>query len=176
MQAGHLKSHSKTIKDLKNEFGDKYQIVCQVSHEIKSAASKETQRQLVESGQHVGWQSRNIKSYPEVFWEQVLVNNHITYDPNHTVKKRDLGINDNSNYFLDFLIDDVIDLEIDGKQHQYEDRKQSDIIRDDLLQKNGFIIYRIPWVNPTNSEAVETQIEDFLNWYNDIKINEKRIS
>lgn len=49
-------------------------------------------------------------------------------------------------YFLDFLIEKngkKIDLEIDGKQHEYEDRKAHDILRDQYLTDLGFIVYRI---------------------------------
>lgn len=33
--------------------------------------------------------------------------------------------------------------------------------------KNGYIVYRIPFINPNtddNKELVKKQIEDFLNW------------
>lgn len=49
-------------------------------------------------------------------------------------------------YFLDFVIEKggkKIDLEIDGKQHKYEDRKQHDEERDTYLQKLGYTVYRI---------------------------------
>jgi hypothetical protein len=78
-------------------------------------ASKEVQQKLLDNGTHKGWTSRKIISYPEKFWMEVLKNNNIDYSFNHVVKKSELGVeNDNSNYFLDFLIDGNIDLEIDG--------------------------------------------------------------
>lgn len=168
IQTSHLKKHNKKTSDVKLEFGDDYPIVSYKTHKNKSNASKESQMALISRGEHIGWQSRTIRSYAEIFWEKVLDNNNINYDPEHTIKKKDLHMNDLGSYFLDFLIDGFIDLEIDGKQHQYEDRKQSDNIRDNALKNNGYLIYRIPWINPVNSEAVKKQIDDFISWYHDI--------
>lgn len=105
-------------------------------------SGRKVQQKLLKEGRHKGWQSRNIISYPEQFWMEVLRNNNIEYSFNHVVnKKTHLGLDDNSNYFLDFLINGNIDLEIDGKQHKYEDRAESDKIRDEILTKNNFIVY-----------------------------------
>lgn len=118
----------------------------QISSNNRREASRKTQQKLLAEGRHKGWTSRNIISYPEKFWMEVLKNNNIDYSFNHAVKKSELGVeNDNSNYFLDFLIDGNIDLEIDGKQHKYADRAASDKVRDELLSKNGYIVYRIEW-------------------------------
>lgn len=132
-------------------------------------AAKKVQERLLANGTHKGWQSRNIISYPEQFWINVLENNGIKYSFNHVVNKRkDLGLDDSSNYFLDFLISDNIDLEIDGKQHKYEDRKISDKIRDEFLTKNGFIVYRVEW-NEINSDdgkrLMKEKINKFLKFY-----------
>lgn len=131
-------------------------------------ASKKVQQRLLDNGTHQGWQSRNIISYPEKFWKKVLENNGIQYSFNHVVKKSELGVeNDNSNYFLDFLIDDNIDLEIDGKQHKYADRAESDKVRDELLSKNGYLVYRVEW-NEINTEVgkqrMKEKIDEFLNF------------
>ena len=67
-----------------------------------------------------GWKSRNIISYAERFWMNVLDNNNIKYQKEYSL---------NGKYFLDFLLEKngkKIDLEIDGKQHQYEERKIHD--------------------------------------------------
>ena len=64
---------------------------------------------------------------------------------------------------------DIYGFEIDGKQHKYFERKESDKIRDGLLKKNEFIVYRIEW-NEINSEngkqLMKTKIDKFLQWYN----------
>ena len=99
------------------------------------------QRDLVARGIHKGWNSRNIKSYPEKFFERVLNNNHIHFEREKKVGK----------YFLDFVIG-KIDLEIDGKQHKYPERVKSDLQRDEFLRSEGYFVYRIAW-NEINSEV-----------------------
>lgn len=113
--------------------------------------------QKVADGTHQGWKTRNIKSYAEIFWETVLNNNYIAYEREKKVGK----------YFLDFVIG-KIDLEIDGKQHQYEDRKQSDNLRDEFLTKEGYFVYRIKWneINSTEGkQMMKEKIELFLEFY-----------
>ena len=102
----------------------------------------------------------------------VLINNNLLDKCiiEYPIKKRKLGINCNSNYFLDFYFPDKkLDLEIDGKQHFYKDRLESDKIRDLKLKENGFNVYRIQWKNPINKENkayIKAEIEKFLNYYN----------
>lgn len=121
-------------------------------------------------GKRSGWTTRNIESYPEKFWKKVLTNNKIKFDFNFYIKKSDLGIlDDASGYFLDFKLKDNIDLEIDGRQHQDNDRIESDKKRDSILNFNGWKIYRIKW-NEINSEYGKNQMKEkiqlFLDWYN----------
>lgn len=64
-----------------------------------------------------------------------------------------------------------MDLEIDGKQHYYEERIEKDKIRDDLLENVGIKVYRIKWKNPTNEENkkyIENEINNFLKFYESI--------
>lgn len=114
-----------------------------------------------------GWNSRNIISYPENFFIDVLNNNNICFEHNYPINKRNLGLDDSTNYFLDFYIKEKnIDLEIDGKQHKY--RKEHDKIRDDQLTKNGIIVYRIKWKNINNEkgkEYIRNEINKFLEFY-----------
>lgn len=168
INASHLKQHDKTINDLRNEFGESYVTTSEISRSKRSKVGTEVQKRLIEEGKHIGWKTRNIRSYAELFWEKVLKNNKLQYIPEYVVKKTDIGINENGNYFLDFLIDEYIDLEIDGKQHQYEERKEHDSKRDERLTVGGFVVYRIPWINPIESEKVKQQIDDFLLWYSDL--------
>lgn len=72
---------------------------------------------------------------------------------------------------MDFFIEKngvKIDLEIDGKQHLYEDRKIHDKERDEFLTEKGYIIYRVPW-NEINSEEgkllMKNKINDFLTFF-----------
>ena len=136
--------------------------------EILSRLATESTKLKIQNGTHVGWQSRNITSYPEQFWMKVLDNNNISYQHNFPVKKAD-NIN---NYFLDFYIeinDARIDLEIDGKQHGYEDRKESDKTRNEYLASQGYLIYRIKW-NEINSdigkELMQHKVQQFEQYYN----------
>lgn len=62
-----------------------------------------------------------------------------------------------------------IDLEIDGKQHLYEERQKHDFERDKFLSEQGYVVYRIPW-NEINSEkgkeTMKNKINDFLLFFN----------
>ena len=137
--------------------------LCSRHNQIKIHATAEyrekirqSQLRLVANGTHKGWQTRNIKSYAEKFFETVLNNNRISYDRERHVGK----------YFLDFVIGNI-DLEIDGKQHQYADRKQSDYARDEYLRSQGFFVYRIKWneINSDNGkEMMKEKIDLFLDF------------
>lgn len=124
--------------------------------------NRETHNEMVRSGRHKGWQSRNITSYPERFFMSVFQNMGVAdYFHNHKVCKRDLGIDDDANYFLDFYFDAAkLDIEIDGKQHKRPDRAKSDSVRDKLLNENGIEVYRIEWRNPITDEAKEHMKEE----------------
>lgn len=119
----------------------------------------------IENGTFSGWKSRNITSYPEQFWIEVLNNNSIPFvREDFTTKK----------YFLDFLIEKngkKIDLEIDGKQHMYNDRIKHDEERDEFLKNNSYIVYRIPW-NSINTEEgslqMKSKVDAFLEFYKNL--------
>jgi len=119
---------------------------------------KQLQLEKVANGTHKGWSTRNIKSYAEIFFENVLTNNHICFEREKKVGK----------YFLDFVIG-MLDLEIDGKQHEYVDRKKSDLARDEYLRKQGYFVYRIKW-NEINTiegkEMMKAKIDLFLDFMN----------
>lgn len=138
---------------------------------ILSENSKKAMDILVKSGNHKGWKTRNTTSYAEQFWIEVLDNNKVSYKREFRVK---YGEKSGEHYFLDFLIEKnnvLIDLEIDGKQHQYEERKNHDKIRDERLSKIGYRIYRINW-NEINSEQGKTQmkskIDNFISYLNSL--------
>lgn len=133
---------------------------------LKVNKSKEAQEKLLKEGKHKGWQSRNIISYAENFWIDVLRNNSISYQREYHFNNR---------YFLDFYIikkeDKHIDLEIDGKQHLYPERQIHDQERDEYLANHNIIVYRIAW-NDINTEKgrqmMHNKIDTFLNWYNNL--------
>ena len=110
-----------------------------------------------------------MESYAEKFWRQVLDSNNISYKQEFRIARSEFGLKHGGCYFLDFLIDDKIDLEIDGKQHYELLRQEHDKERDEIIKSKGYIVYRIKFINPSNSILVEKQIKDFLNWYNNVK-------
>ena len=168
---GHIKKHGKTKEDVISEFGNEILFISKVDFKRKSDVSRNTQNRLIAEGKHHGWKSRNTKSYAEKFWKEVLDNNNIPYQAEYVLKKSDLGIDSLNNFFLDFLLPGNIDLEIDGKQHNYENRKEHDKERDAILSQHGYTIYRIQWINPntpSNKLKVQNQIKEFLDWYQKI--------
>ena len=128
--------------------------------QLKILNGKQTYKKLKSEGRFKGWQSRNITSYPEQFWKQVLENNDISYKFNYKFDK----------YFLDFYIeidDRKIDLEIDGKQHKYQERLESDKTRDEFVKSQNIEVYRIDW-NEINSDEgkniMKNKIDKFLDY------------
>jgi very-short-patch-repair endonuclease len=125
-------------------------------------------KEKVKQGTHNGWSTRNIISYPEQFFMTVLNNNNIKFKHNYPVNKKNLGLNSDYNYFLDFFIEDKnIDLEIDGKQHK--SRTEHDNFRDKILIENGYVVYRIKWKNintKKGKEYIKNEIDKFLKFYN----------
>jgi endogenous inhibitor of DNA gyrase (YacG/DUF329 family) len=131
-----------------------------------------TIKQKIANGTHKGWQVRPQMSYPELFFkkvfeEQGLIDKCRINDP---INKRDLGLNDYNNYFLDFhFFYHKLDLEIDGKQHQQPDRIIHDKERDSVLIANGYDVYRIKWrsINTENGKKyIENEINKFIEYYN----------
>ena len=125
---------------------------------------RNTMLKKVKNGTHSGWKSRKQKlpSYPEKFFMEVLDNNDIQYEHELPCGK----------YFIDLAIKSVnIALEIDGKQHEYEDRKKSDILKDVCLSENGWKVYRIKWKSINNESGkiyIKEQIERFLKFYTQV--------
>jgi len=134
-------------------------------------------RGRVESGKHKGWTSRTGLSYPEKFFKKVFESNKLfgQFEINYPVKKKDLGINCNSNYFLDFYFPHIgLDVEIDGGQHKLQDRKKHDAIRDLKLRENGYVVYRIPWrsINTDSGKKyIKSEIEKVLKFIDNLTGN-----
>jgi len=113
-------------------------------------------KELLKSGKIKSWFTRNklIPSYPEQFFIRVLDNNGLKYQREVKIGK----------YFADFLIGNLV-LEIDGKQHEYEERKIKDREKDKYLISNGYEVYRIKWKNPVtldNKKYISIEIEKLL--------------
>ena len=133
--------------------------------EMLRIAGKKAIEVSKERGTWKTWQSRNTTSYAEKFWIEVLDNNNISYTREFFYDKK---------YFLDFMIvknGKILDLEIDGHQHIYDERKEHDQERDEYLTKHNVIVYRIPWNclnNDNGKEKMKIKIEDFLKFYNEL--------
>ena len=159
------KKHNKIKRQLYTKFGKKL-----ISSDTKEKLSTIFQER-VKNNQHKGWSYRNELSYPEKFFIDVLDRNNISYDKQVSV----------NGYFLDFVIilDNglKIDLEIDGKQHYYEDRIKHDKIRDFRNRQSGYLIYRIAWNSPNSKKngvkygslRLKAKIKQFLWWLNKMK-------
>jgi very-short-patch-repair endonuclease len=134
-------------------------------HLPKSLNSKIKQSETMKSLGYPRWNiQRNKPSYAEKFFTNVLENNQIKYEFEKAVQN-----SNNHFYYLDFYIeknDSKIDLEIDGKQHEY--RKEHDNTRDTFLEKQGYHVYRISW-NDINTESgkklMQEKIDKFINFY-----------
>lgn len=120
---------------------------------------KESHNKRVLDGTHAGWKSRNMPSYAELFFMDVLRSNGIEYEFEKHVGK----------YFIDFAINSKnIALEIDGKQHLQKERMESDKLKDEFLKSNGWKVYRIQWksINSENGKLyIKTEIDKFLEFY-----------
>jgi len=138
----------------------------------RSINSKIAITKRINNGTHKGWMSRNKLSYPERFFINVLKNNNIysKCKVNYKISKNELGIECHSNYFLDFFFEEkMLDLEIDGKQHNIPERKESDELRDEYLSRNGITVYRIKWenINTKNGKKyIKNEINKFMKYYN----------
>jgi len=112
-----------------------------ISPEIKQKISKSMKIAHAEGRAHnIGicrW--NNEPSYPEQFFMNVIENEFIDKD-----YQREYPF---IKYSLDFAwIKKKKVIEIDGEQHErFDDYKQRDIEKDNLLQKNGWLVLRIKW-------------------------------
>lgn len=163
-----------TIKKLTNEkrfcegcgkeisWGNKYPYCnkCRPKYIPYSEEAKKKQSEVMKGKPR--WHiHRNQSSFAETFFEKVLKNNKIDFKREVAIKKDD-GIHC---YFLDFLIEKngkLIDLEIDGSQHQLPERLESDKIRDSFLKNKNYIVYRIQW-NDIKSENGKLQMKEKIN-------------
>lgn len=121
---------------------------------------RQVQLKLIDEGRHTGWQSRSKckKSYAEEYVTKILQKNGIIEGQDYEFEFRQ------NKWFIDFaFVKNKIAIEIDGKQHNYPDRKAKDKEKDSWLIANGWIVYRIQWNRPT----LETR-KHLLNQLNQI--------
>ena len=67
-------------------------------------------------------------------------------------------------YCADFLIKEILDLEIDGSQHNFSEQYRKDQKRNSYFQKMGYKVLRVPiWLLSINCEAVLDEIQEIIN-------------
>jgi hypothetical protein len=105
----------------------------------KSNASRFTALQNHANGTISSWQSRlKLKpSYPEKVFMDWATDRGVSFT-------RELK---QGRYFIDFALTGNVAIEIDGKQHQWPDRKIRDAQKDTFLRSLGWNILRIQWSN-----------------------------
>ena len=110
---------------------------------LKSIAAKKGRLTAKERGTLKGWKARTLQpSYPEKYFIDLFDNENIT----DYVRELPVG-----KWFIDFaFIDKKLAIEIDGKQHEYAERKLKDIEKDNFLSDAGWTVFRIKWKNPVN--------------------------
>lgn len=127
----------------------------------------------ISEGRHKGWTSRFFVSYAEKFFIKVLDENGFKdkYIHEYKIPKSNF-VKESGNWFLDFFFEKgKVDLEIDGKQHDYPDRIIKDKIRDKILTENGYLVYRIKWKNITTesgSNYMSNEINKLLTFLRDV--------
>lgn len=162
------KSCSKQIPNTKNGMCRSCLKSSGLMKEIWSRNGKATQARLLAEGRYKGWKSRNISSFPETFWSNILNSNNISYEREFVVNWGEPQKGEH--YFLDFLLkcgDRLIDLEIDGGQHKLAENKKHDKVRDAKLAGLGYIVYRVDWNEVKTEEGklqMKEKVESFLSW------------
>ena len=131
-----------------------------ITPEIRKKIS-ESMKKAIKDGRAHGWanvkQNKNGMSYPELWFESVIKNEQL-----------DLNYEYNLQFFkykLDFAWPEKrLCIEIDGNQHNFEDRKISDLEKDKLLNEHGWKVLRLKWgyIQKNKIECINL-IKNFLN-------------
>lgn len=109
-----------------------------------------------------GWKagSSKIPNKYEIIAEQFLMSNDIPYLREVTIPQSSLG-KKGSYYQLDFLINDKIDLEIDGSSH----KANVDSIRDNYVSKK-YQVYRVK--HEDSVDILRDELDKFLQYYHSL--------
>lgn len=113
----------------------------------------------VANGTWTSWRKNTEPSYPERFFMKVLDGNRIPYEYEMPFGR----------YSIDFaMIDKKIALEIDGQQHRFTARRESDKRKDAKLHDAGWKVFRICWTSPRTEKGkvyLKSEIGKFLDLY-----------
>lgn len=106
------------------------------------------------------------ESYPEKYFREWLEKENISF-----LQEYQFGV-----YSFDFLINNFIDLEIDGSQHYVDGRiRKSDEKRDKRAKENGFIVYRINWPSYQQLEDKEKFLLELKQFIENTSLNPPKI-
>ena len=110
------------------------------SQETKDKISKARLKYLTENPDKVPYKLNHYskgQSYPERYWKKVFDKLGLQYTEQYQIHT----------YQLDFaLVDEKIDIEIDGDQHYLDERiVKSDMRRNAYLENHGWKVIRIKW-------------------------------
>ena len=128
------------------------------SEETKKKISEARKKYLLENPDKVPYRLNHYskgRSYPEEYWKIVLDSNNISY-----VEQYPIGL-----YQLDFaILDQKIDLEIDGSQHYCDQRiVESDKRRTEYLESLGWKVIRVNWSEYQKMVDKKQFVEYILN-------------
>ncbi|MCZ2224794.1 MAG: DUF559 domain-containing protein [Chitinophagales bacterium] len=119
---------------------------CKISiyrtNEYRKKTSELHLKRIKETGKVPSWMSRDkmARSYPEKYIESLLNENNLFRDKDFKIELKC------GRWFIDFAFEqEKIALEVDGKQHNFPDRKASDERKDSHLRSEGWRIIRIKW-------------------------------
>ena len=145
-----------------------------------NAKTSATLFRLVDEGKFKGgwWKTgKGRRSYAEEFFEIVFKNLKLTdYIKEYVITKKSLNLIEPGFYQIDFYFPHIkLAVEIAGSQHWLnKELYEKDIIRDNALKLNNYIVYRIPWNNLTTENGkyqMKNKIENFVLFYNNLKNN-----
>lgn len=106
------------------------------------------------------------ESYPEKYFREWLEKENINFKQEYHF----------SVYSFDFLINNFIDLEIDGSQHYVDGRiRKSDEKRDKRAKENGFVVYRINWSRYQQLEDKEKFLLELKHFIENTSLNPPKI-
>lgn len=127
-----------------------------VQASIRGKAAVE--RQMAQ-GRWMGWSGGGAakESFPEQFVRGLL---------EERVTQRFESQKQVSRFAIDFAFpEQMVALEVDGKQHEYPKQKDHDLRRDDFLRSKGWVVFRLKWgsVKVASGKAeVLRQFDEFV--------------
>ncbi len=141
-----------------------------ISKTVKNKISN-SMKKAHKEGRANNWQDskkNHNASYPEIFFIKVIQNEFD--DKNYVSEYRFYQ------YSIDFAWPQKkLAIEIDGKQHEYENQKISDLNKDKLLNEQGWKVLRIKWSDMYNNvHDIIKYCNNFIN-NSEIIIEEQKI-